>query len=280
MTFLSDKRPRDVVTRDGRPLLIAHRGGAPNEIDNSPAAFEHALALDVDMLEFDVRQARDGTLVLLHDPDVFAEGRRWVVRDTPFAQLREVLPWLLTLDEYLERFGHTLPFNLDLKSYGFEAQVVAALGRHGLVDHATISSGHTFSLRRLSRLSSQLQLGLSRGHARTVVEFDAFFAAFERYLAVLLPILLRLSRAHAAMLHYQSIDARLVSHLHRAGFRVFAWTVDDPDVARSLAAMGVDSITSNHPALIREALDYPRAVNFRLRSSGSTLEGVSSPLVS
>ncbi len=241
------------------PLLIAHRGGAPNEIDNSAPAFEHAVSLAVDMLEFDVRQSGDGTLLLLHDPVVRAEGCRWVVKDTPFTQLRRFLPWLMTLDEYLERFGHARPFNLDMKTHGFESDVVNTLRKHDLVERAIISSGHTFSLRRLARLEPRLSLGLSRGHARTPVEFDVFFTGFLRYMSVLLPQLLRLSHAHAVMLHWNSIDAPLVERLHRNGFRVFAWTVDDAATAKSLVAMGVDSITSNHPAIIRAALDEATA---------------------
>lgn len=238
-----------------RSLLVAHRGGAPDEIDNSAAAFEHGLTLSVDMLEFDVRRSGDGTLVLLHDPVVQGAGRRWVVQDTPYDQLRQFLPWLLTLDDYLERFGSALPFNLDMKTHGYEAEVVEALRRHRLVDHALISTGHIHSLRRLAQSSFGIELGLSRGHARTSVEFDAFFNTFERYLAVTLPPMLRCAAARATMLHHDCIDERLVDALHSAGFRVFAWTVDDPNRARVLAQIGVDGITSNRPALIRQSLE-------------------------
>jgi len=76
------------VTDRCTPLIIAHRGGAPGEIENSATAFEHALSLDVDMLEFDLRQSGDGQLVLAHNPVVYADGRRWVVQDTTIDTLR------------------------------------------------------------------------------------------------------------------------------------------------------------------------------------------------
>ena len=243
-----------------RPLLIAHRGGASHEIHNSSAAFEYALKLDVDMLEFDVRQAGDGMLVLLHDPVVYANGHRWVVQDTPSGRLRQFLPLLLTLDEYLERFGHSLPFNLDMKTHGYEVEVVDALRRHGAIDQALISSGHILSLRRLAGLCPELNLGLSRGHARTTIEIDAVFSAFDRYMVFTLPIMLSLAKAHAVMLHHDSVSRRLVDTLHEAGFRVFSWTVDDADTATELARIGVDGITSNHPTLISQALDRLAAV--------------------
>lgn len=238
------------------PLIIAHRGGAPGEIENSATAFEHALSLDVDMLEFDLRQSGDGQLVLAHNPVVYADGRRWVVLDTTIDTLREIVPTLLTLDEYLERFGHQLPFNLDLKTYGFEAETVATLERHGLIDQALISSGHTHSLRRLARLNSRVQRGLSRGHAgSSSFSVNPLSYLNHAYLTFALPWMLRLADANAAMIQYHLADAELVRRLHREGYRVFAWTIDDGAEAASLAATGVDGITSNVPQRIRWALD-------------------------
>jgi len=244
------------VTDRCRPLLIAHRGGMPGEIENSAAAFEHALALDVDMLEFDLRQAGDGQLVLLHNPVLYAAGRRWVVQDTPTDALREIVPTLLTLDEYLERFGHRRPFNLDLKTYGFEAETVARLERHGLIDQAVISSGHTHSLRRIAQLNASLQRGLSRGHAESnSLSVNPLSYLNRAYLTFALPWMLRLADATAAMIQYHLADTHLVQRLHRAGYRVFAWTIDDGTEAAALAATGVDGITSNVPQRIRWALD-------------------------
>lgn len=43
-----------------------------------------------------------------------------------------------------------------------------------------------------------------------------------------------------------------VAEVHAAGMFIAAWTVDDPAVARKLHAVGVDSITTNKPALLLE----------------------------
>ena len=45
-----------------------------------------------------------------------------------------------------------------------------------------------------------------------------------------------------------------VGRIKKAGLELHVWTVDDPAKARELAALGVDSITTNRPELIREAL--------------------------
>ena len=46
-------------------------------------------------------------------------------------------------------------------------------------------------------------------------------------------------------LHYSLVNAELIDACHKNGIKVNAWTVDDPTVAESLIAMGIDYITSN-----------------------------------
>lgn len=53
-----------------RPLVIAHRGGAGLAPENTLVAFQKALNLGVDVLEFDVQMTKDGHLVVIHDETV------------------------------------------------------------------------------------------------------------------------------------------------------------------------------------------------------------------
>src|ERR1041384_7066376 len=54
----------------GRPLVIAHRGGAGLWPENTLYAFERAAAMGVDVIETDVRATSDGELVVFHDENV------------------------------------------------------------------------------------------------------------------------------------------------------------------------------------------------------------------
>ena len=48
--------------------VIAHRGASSELPENTPAAFERAIELGADFVEFDVHAAADGALVVCHDP--------------------------------------------------------------------------------------------------------------------------------------------------------------------------------------------------------------------
>ncbi|WP_158604471.1 glycerophosphodiester phosphodiesterase [Nocardioides mangrovicus] len=50
------------------PAVIAHRGGAFEAPENTMAAFSRAIADGAQVLETDIHQTSDGTLVVMHDP--------------------------------------------------------------------------------------------------------------------------------------------------------------------------------------------------------------------
>ncbi|CAN7629869.1 glycerophosphodiester phosphodiesterase [Bosea sp. LjRoot237] len=84
------------------PLAIAHRGGALLGPENSAEAFEQAKAVGAEMVETDVRLSADGMLVCLHDADLRRiAGDPRLVAETGLAELRAVLPGLLTLEDAL-----------------------------------------------------------------------------------------------------------------------------------------------------------------------------------
>ncbi|WID95045.1 glycerophosphodiester phosphodiesterase family protein [Bosea vestrisii] len=82
------------------PLAIAHRGGALLGPENTAEAFEQAKAVGADMVETDVRLSANGALVCLHDADLRRiAGDPRLAAETGLAELRAMLPGLLTLEE-------------------------------------------------------------------------------------------------------------------------------------------------------------------------------------
>ena len=75
---------REAATTDGEgaalsdpnfPLVIGHRGASAVAPENTLAAFERALADGADGIELDVRLARDGVPVVVHDPTLRRTAR-------------------------------------------------------------------------------------------------------------------------------------------------------------------------------------------------------------
>ena len=55
-----------------RPLVIAHRGASWDRPENTLPAFERAIEVGADFVEFDVHADRDGRLVVTHDPEMLS----------------------------------------------------------------------------------------------------------------------------------------------------------------------------------------------------------------
>ena len=53
---------------------------------------------------------------------------------------------------------------------------------------------------------------------------------------------------------HKGISKEYVEAVHRSGMKMFAWTVDDPEDAARLIKCGIDGITSNRPAWLKEQL--------------------------
>jgi glycerophosphoryl diester phosphodiesterase len=226
-------------------------------------ALELAVELGCDMLEFDVLDLADGTLVLAHSNDLRevshgAEGGR--VRGRDLAGLRQVAPDLPTLDEALAFCVDRLPdigLQLDLKRLGIEAATVDAVRRHGVVDRSWISTFDARSLRRLAELAPELarsytlprdRFGVAkRGPLAPVVR--AALASVGASLPRRLPVLLARGRALAATLHYSIATRAAIDRAHELDAAVYVWTVDDPGLAERLVHDGADGIITNDPRI-------------------------------
>lgn len=244
-----------------RPVVIAHRGGAPHEIDNSAAAFRHAVTVGADALECDVRQTADGVLVLLHDDHVrLDDGRRLVVRQTSYPALKNALPWLLTVEDFLAEFGDQALLNLDLKEAGYEEELARLLRSWGHPARVFITAQRLASLRRLAGLVPEALRGLSRGH---VLSWWPPHLGERGTTTVRWPLALQIAfgaayaRANAVTVHHRVVSPLLVRWLRQRGYVVTTWTVDDLGEARRVIEAGVWALTTNEPDDLLPGLGYP-----------------------
>jgi glycerophosphoryl diester phosphodiesterase len=248
---------------DGRFARVGHRGASALAPENTLRALELAVELGCDMLEFDVLDLSDGTLVLAHSNDLrevshgAAFGR---VRSRDLAGLRHVAPDLPTLDEALAFCADRLPgigLQVDLKRVGIEAATVDAIRRHGVLDRSWVSTFDARSLRRLAELEPELprsytlprdRFGVAkRGPLAPVVR--AALSSIGASLPRRLPLLLARARAVAATLHYSIASRAAIERAHEHDVAVYVWTVDDPRLAERLVLEGADGIITNDPRI-------------------------------
>ena len=198
------------------PLVIAHRGACWDAPENTLEAFELAVEQGADFVEFDVRIAADGRLVICHDapPDPCP-------------------PQIPTLDETLAMLRGRVGLAVEVKDGDAAAPAVSALRAHDIEQSAVILLSF-----RVAALKT-LREGLPRAHPvlnlgkKPIAAATAFWGASFNNLAARTPVLAR---------------------AQRLGLATFVYTVNDPERMRELAELGVTGIFSDRPALLRETL--------------------------
>jgi glycerophosphoryl diester phosphodiesterase len=139
--------------------VIAHRGvwgtGVP---ENSLAAFERAIDLGADMIEFDVRRTRDRELIVFHDAELAGAPVASLTR-SEIEELAGVLPPLL--EEALELTRGRIALDVELKEDGYVDELADLLsGFAASGGDLIVTSFVDRVLARLTELTPQLSRGL------------------------------------------------------------------------------------------------------------------------
>jgi glycerophosphoryl diester phosphodiesterase len=224
--------------------VFAHRGASARYPENTLVAFAEAARLGADGVELDVRRSADGAVVVHHDPAL--PGGRPISQLT-VADLPETVPLLAAA---LDACGD-LVVNIELKDLPLEQSYDPGHPLAGLVVAALADRTE-----RPAVMISSFDLGAIdavRALAPSVETAWLTPAAFDQ------PAALETAAAHGhrgLSPQHQAITETLVEAAHGLGLRITAWTVDEPERMRRLAAMGVDAIITNLPdvavALLRE----------------------------
>lgn len=230
-------------------LLIAHRGASATCPENTLSALRAAVAAGADMCEIDVRLARDGVPVVMHDETVArTTNGRGLVAELSVTDLKrlDAGSWfdarfrderVPTLEEALIELSGRCAVNVELKVEGAEAAVVEALKRHDALESALVSSFEWEWLGRARQLEPKLRVAPLADSA------GEWLLAAARALG-----------ACAIHPHVDITGPALVQAAHAMGLRVLVWTVDEAEVMERLRRTGVDGIMTNYPARLRELI--------------------------
>lgn len=246
--------------------VVGHGGAGAYFPGNGRPSIDRALEIGVDRVECDVQRTSDGVLVLGHDESVLIDGAKVALRGLGLDTLRMGIDDLLTLDEFIEQVGDRSDFLLDMKAPGYEGELADAITRHGIADRTIVSSTYALGLRRLRVVVPGLSTGLSSGHLASAIAVERVRQWLGAALGWLSPrpLILTARRVGAdhLMVHHRVCSPRMVALSHRAGLRVYPWTVDDEDRMDHLIALGVEGIISNKPDILRSRLsDSPASMS-------------------
>lgn len=227
------------------PKILAHRGGGTLAPENTLAALRCALAHGFHAVEFDVMGLADGDLVLMHDPErgrtVAGSGSVAACTAAELAAA-DAGSWFSAefAGEPVPSFAaaaafcvcHGLWMNAEIKPVpGAESATGALVGAACAAlppGSVLLSSFSEAALRAAQRAAPTVPRGL-------LVE------------AVPPDWRARLEALQAVALHARAegLTAAQAQAVKAAGFGLLVYTVNDPDFARRLFALGVDAVCTD-----------------------------------
>jgi len=245
-----------------RPLVMAHQGGKGLRPDNTLGAFEHAVALGVDVLEMDIHTTADGVLVVMHDDTVdgttdgsgpiqdftLAElkeldaGYRWTPDDGQTFPYRGQGITVPTVAEVFAAFPR-MPMNIEIKQA--EPSMVAPfcelIRDYNMVDRVLVASFDDETIAEFREECPEVATSTSTNETVMLYALSRLFLE-ATYSAP----------ADAAQVpEYRSglhvLAPRFVDAAHKRNLEVHAWTINDEGDMERMIALGVDGIITDYP---------------------------------
>ncbi len=223
-------------------LTIGHRGAAAEKFENSMSGFKHALNLDIDGIELDIR-AHKGELWIIHDNELERlTGKTGCfddLEDPAEIRLRngEAIP---RLRDVLDLYWGKMPINIEIKSLntaGLLAQLLSqypALEPNPIMPWILISSFDHRQILELRQMGCQWSLApVSYGIPMQPLEM----------IEVLQP--------YSWHIDDEYLDLELLRQIQSRGIRVMMYTVNHLNIAQKLKKLGLDGVFTDYPSILR-----------------------------
>jgi glycerophosphoryl diester phosphodiesterase len=215
-------------------LVIAHRGASSELQENTLPAFERAIELGADYVEFDVQASSDGGLVVFHDLRLErlteATGP---LRARPLAALQEL--GIPTLEEVLELTAGRIGVMAELKSpWLYRRHDLVARTANLLREDGVVVSFSRRAILEARRVRPGLRTVQHVGYGTSIRAAATF--------------------AWGAGFDDGRVTARGIARARTLGLAALVYTVNEPSRLLALQTLGVDGVFTDCPGPARETL--------------------------
>jgi glycerophosphoryl diester phosphodiesterase len=223
-----------------KPLVIGHRGAMGHETENSLASVQKALNLSVDMIEIDVFKIKSGEIVVFHDQTVdrLTNGPG-NIEEYYILDLKKLIldggHKIPMLQDVLKLIDNKVVLNIELKGAGTADKVNHIIqyyiNNNGWSpENFIISSFNWEELRMMRKLNDSVAIAILTEDN----PLEALAIGKELNAVAINP-------------YFENLDTDVVMKIKQAGFKIYTWTVNEPDDIAAMKKIGVDGIITNFP---------------------------------
>ena len=231
-------------------INYAHRGASEYAPENTMASFYLGLELGANGIETDVRETKDGVLVLFHDETTLRlTGEDIKVTDMTYDELyrkdlgsfkdnKYANEKVVSFEDFLKYFSaKDIEFAIEIKAPNIEKKVVDMIYKYDCAEKVTITSYHFDFLVNIRLFNSEIRLGLLRKtHPEGILD-ELIQHGINQYCPKINFVTNDLvAKAHALGLTVRVFSIKTIEHMYKA--------ID----------LGVDGMTINFPDKLCKAL--------------------------
>lgn len=204
--------------------VTAHTGAYDTQM-NTVESVQAAIDNNAQIVELDVRQRPDGTVVMSHDI---------VVTNNDGNEIADAFELLK---------GKNIKINLDIKETKALDNLYDLLIEYGLVENSFLTGIETINVKAVKESAcANMDYYLNYIPSRTRVFFDEYRQKIID--------LLEETGAVGINCNYKYASSQLSNLLHKKGYKLSVWTVDTERQAKKMLAIKPDNITTRDPYMI------------------------------
>jgi glycerophosphoryl diester phosphodiesterase len=269
-----EQRPAHPFFQSERPLVIAHQGGELLAPSNTLTAFQKAVDLGVDVLEFDIHITKDGHLVTVHDPSVdrTTNGKGYI-HDLTLNQIQKLDAgyhfknldgelsyrgkgvYIPSLEEVFKSFP-TMKMVIEIKDDNPAERVPEIseklwhlIQKYQKEGQVVVASFDQEIINQFGKISDG-KVALSAGED----EIRKFIIFKKLFLANLYHPNADVFQIPTKQSIFNLASPSIMKEAERRNVNIQYWTIDDQETMRSLIEDGADGIITNRPDLLLEVL--------------------------
>ncbi len=255
------------------PRNIAHRGGKGLFPENTLYAFEHALDMNVQILETDAWRTLDGHVVLHHDLEVdrTTDGHGPILEMT-LAEVKnldaaywfssdggETYPLrgqgitIPTLEEAFSRFPDAR-FCIEIKqaSPPIERDVLSLIEGHGMTEKVCVGSFHDPVIQEVRNLNPDICTGSA------LVEI-LLFSFLPEDLLDQVSVEATVHQIPEEELDIPVLTPEFLARARERDMEVHVWTINNPADMERILGMGAQGIITDYPDRLNEIIESSRS---------------------
>lgn len=213
---------------------IGHRGAKGYVVENTLASFQKALDLGVDGIELDVHLSLDGKVMVIHDDTVnrTTSGNGFVKDFTSSALEALGIP---TLEAVFELVNRKCFINVELKTFETADKVAELIEQYVSekgwdYEQIIVSSFDWNAVQQVHFLNDKIQIGVL---TNTDLDLALAFAKF--------------IKAYSVHPYYHLLTTENVAQMQSKNFKVYPWTVNEPEAIIFVKSLNVDGIITDFP---------------------------------